>query len=27
LDAWFNGETLDPRRTSHLSRLELALAA
>jgi hypothetical protein len=27
LDAWFNGETLDPRRTTHLSRLELALAA
>lgn len=27
LDAWFNGEALDPRRTSHLSRLELALAA
>jgi hypothetical protein len=27
LDAWFNGETLDPRRTSHLSRLELTLAA
>ncbi|HEX9834418.1 MAG TPA: IS1182 family transposase [Mycobacterium sp.] len=27
LDAWFNGETLDPRRTSHLSRLDLALAA
>jgi transposase len=27
LDAWFNGETLDPRRTTHLARLELALAA
>jgi transposase len=27
LDAWWNGEVLDPRRTSHLSRLELALAA
>ena len=27
LDAWFNGEPLDPRRTTHLSRLELALAA
>jgi transposase len=27
LDAWFNGEALNPRRTSHLSRLELALAA
>ena len=27
LDAWWNGETLDPRRTSHLSRLELTLAA
>lgn len=27
LDAWFNGETLDPRRTSHLSRLDLDLAA
>ncbi len=27
LDAWWNGERLDPRRTTHLSRLELALAA
>jgi transposase len=27
LDAWWNGETLDPRRTTHLSRLELTLAA
>jgi IS5 family transposase len=27
LDAWWNGETLDPRRTSHLSRLDLDLAA
>ena len=27
LDAWWNGEVLDPSRTSHLSRLELALAA
>jgi transposase len=27
LDAWWNGETLDPRRTTHLSRLQLALAA
>lgn len=27
LDAWWNGHTLNPRRTSHLSRLELALAA
>lgn len=27
LDAWWNGEILDPRRTTHLSRLELALAA
>jgi transposase len=27
LDAWWNGDVLDPRRTSHLSRLELALAA
>lgn len=27
LDAWWNGESLDPRRTTHLSRLELALAA
>ena len=27
LDAWWNGEYLDPRRTTHLSRLELALAA
>ncbi len=27
LDAWWNGEVLDSRRTSHLSRLELALAA
>jgi transposase len=27
LDAWWNGEILDPRRTSHLSRLELTLAA
>src|SRR6266536_4751344 len=27
LDAWFNGDILDPRRTTHLSRLELTLAA
>jgi transposase len=27
LDAWFNGETLDPRRTTHLSRLDFTLAA
>ncbi len=27
LDAWFNGETLDPRRTTHLARMELAPAA
>jgi transposase len=27
LDAWWNGHPLDQRRTSHLSRLELALAA
>lgn len=27
LDAWWNGEALDPRRTSHLARLELSLAA
>jgi len=27
LDAWWNGEALDPRRTSHLSRLEFTLAA
>jgi hypothetical protein len=27
LDAWFNGLPLDHTRTSHLSRLELALAA
>jgi len=27
LHAWWNGERLDPRRTTHLSRLELALAA
>lgn len=27
LDAWWNGHPLDPRRTSHLSRLELDLAA
>jgi len=27
LDAWFNGEILDPRRTTHLTRLELVLAA
>jgi hypothetical protein len=27
LDAWFNGEILNPRRTTHLSRLKLALAA
>jgi len=27
LDAWFNGETLDPRRTTHLTRLELTPAA
>jgi hypothetical protein len=27
LDAWWNGQFLDPRRTTHLSRLELALAA
>jgi transposase len=27
LDAWFNGEILDPRRTTHLARLELAPTA
>jgi hypothetical protein len=27
LDAWFNGLPLDRTRTSHLARLELALAA
>jgi transposase len=27
LDAWFNGEVLDPRRTTHLSRLDFTLAA
>jgi hypothetical protein len=27
LDAWFNGAPLDRTRTSHLMRLELALAA
>lgn len=27
LDAWWNGEILDPRPTTHLSRLDLALAA
>lgn len=27
LDAWWNGEPLDPRRTSHLSRLEFVRAA
>ncbi len=27
LDAWFDGEPLGPRRASHLSRLELTLAA
>jgi len=27
LDAWYNGHTLDPRRTSHLSRLHLTHAA
>jgi Transposase DDE domain len=27
LDAWFNGIPLDHTRTSHLARLELALAA
>lgn len=27
LDAWWNGHPLDQRRTSHLSRLELTLAA
>jgi transposase len=27
LDAWYNGEALDPRRTTHLSRLDFALAA
>jgi hypothetical protein len=27
LDAWYNGEYLNPRRTTHLSRLELTLAA
>jgi hypothetical protein len=27
LDAWWNGNPIDRRRTSHLSRLELALAA
>jgi transposase len=27
LDAWFNGAPVDPRHTSHLNRLDLALAA
>jgi hypothetical protein len=27
LNAWWNGRPLDRTRTSHLSRLELALAA
>jgi transposase len=27
LDAWFNGEILDPRRTTHLTRLDFTLAA
>jgi transposase len=27
LDAWFNGKVLDPRRTTHLTRLDLTLAA
>jgi hypothetical protein len=27
LDAWWNGHPLDRTRTSHLARLELALAA
>jgi transposase len=27
LDAWWNGEILDPRRTTHLTRLDLTLAA
>lgn len=27
LDAWFNGVPVDPRRTSHLTRLDLTLAA
>jgi len=27
LDAWWNGQYLEPRRTTHLSRLELTLAA
>jgi len=27
LDAWWNGDTLDPRRTTHLSRLDLTPAA
>jgi hypothetical protein len=27
LDAWWNGEVLDPRHTSHLSRLKLTLTA
>jgi hypothetical protein len=27
LDEWWNGHPLDRTRTSHLSRLELALAA
>jgi len=27
LDAWWNGHPLDRRRTSHLARLQLALAA
>jgi hypothetical protein len=27
LDAWFNGEPIHPRHTSHLTRLDLALAA
>ncbi|MDX2825094.1 hypothetical protein PV416_29395 [Streptomyces ipomoeae] len=27
LDAWWNGQPLDHTRTSHLARLDLALAA
>ncbi len=27
LNAWWNGEILDPRRTTHLARLDLSLAA
>lgn len=27
LDAWFNGDALDPHRTTHLSRLDFTLAA